>query len=177
MNPVLLGSLTQSSHSQHRVRVQFINTIPRSSIDLLWLNFQGEEELYTTLASGERWSGFTFGSHPWIARSSSSTQPAFQWAGERKPFFEAYRWGRQTYQRGSFSQAQLVEFLGGNLVVTVRLVQPSYPLHSLRTVCLRKVATLLPPQADPQQLELPPPLATELERLHTLSSTVAQANT
>lgn len=58
---------TRSLHSMIGTPVRFINR-SRSRVKVLWLNYQGEQVLYSTLdPSNGRYDVNTFVTHPWIA--------------------------------------------------------------------------------------------------------------
>lgn len=110
----------------------------------------------------------TYGSHPWLVKHVHQTEreeAAFQWHGERRNYFESYRWSRHQFRAGVFSQDQLRRFLAGRLESRVRLVPATYSVASLKKLSLQTVAGCLTTESDIAPLDLPEILVDELRSL------------
>ncbi len=51
--------------------ILFINN-SETDVDILWLNFDGEEVYYNTLKPGERYEQQSYYSHPWVVYRAES---------------------------------------------------------------------------------------------------------
>ncbi|KAJ3280604.1 hypothetical protein HK104_000542 [Borealophlyctis nickersoniae] len=61
-----------SQHSDQPITIRVLNS-SRETVDVLWLNYQGEEIWYNTLAPGTDYVQQTYLTHPWRVRPTDGT--------------------------------------------------------------------------------------------------------
>ncbi len=67
--PAQYGSTLRSTHARIPVDYTFVN-ITRRPIRILWVNYRGEEIIYTELWPARTWRVHTFATHPWVIRDA-----------------------------------------------------------------------------------------------------------
>ncbi len=59
-----------SEIGEQKFIIEFLNT-REDTLDIFWVNYEGVEELYTSISPGEAWSQNTYKTHPWVVREKS----------------------------------------------------------------------------------------------------------
>jgi hypothetical protein len=57
-----------SADGNQAARLVFVNQ-RQEPVQIFWINYQGGQQLYTTLAPGGNWSVDSFVTHPWIVKT------------------------------------------------------------------------------------------------------------
>lgn len=57
--------------SEHLATIEFSNN-SETDVDILWLNYDGEEVYYNTLKPGESYEQTSYYSHPWVIYRAES---------------------------------------------------------------------------------------------------------
>ena len=126
------GLQMRSLHSRDRVRILFENKTSESRVNLLWLNFRGEEVDYGVLEPGETMHMNTFQTHPWTVRTVNQednedeehTDVFFCWPdrGELRPVFEAQKFAEFLFREGGEEVLEhLQHFLNGTLRMSIQI--------------------------------------------------------
>ncbi len=53
-----------------KYKIDFVNSRDES-VDMFWINYEGQEELKQTMLPGDSWGVNTYATHPWLVRDKS----------------------------------------------------------------------------------------------------------
>lgn len=59
-----------STHGDAQYQIEFFNS-REDTVDLFWINYEGDEELKHTLLPESRYGATTYITHPWVVRDKS----------------------------------------------------------------------------------------------------------
>lgn len=65
-----------STEGKSRYQIEFINSLDET-VNMFWINYEGEEELKQTMLPGDSWGVDTYATHPWVVRNNSGECVAF----------------------------------------------------------------------------------------------------
>jgi len=144
----------RSEKCEKKCYVQFVNQSDRC-IEVVWINYSGNEELYRILLPKEKYDMNTFVTHPWIFRDHLTHQPLT--VNSSNVFHP-----RQSVIRVDVPQDPNL----ANPVVHYRLVraevQIRIPVYSLKELCIYTVRKVVQNESSIRLLELPQSLREEL---------------
>lgn len=133
------SGVLKSQHSRVRSYVLFRNCTDRM-LDVIWVGYSGELVRYVTMNPTDCKMINTFATHPWIFRDPDT--------GERM-----HVQGRDVYMPQPYNQGQRNRYL----------VLIKFPMRSLRSNTLWRIAGLIAHNDHVQQLELPRCLVQDIE--------------
>ena len=77
----------------------FYNSVKNDSVDIIWKNKEGTEQIFATLAPNSHYTVYTFFTHEWIFKRSSSNDLLYaELNGIKSKFFEGCRF-KATFDR------------------------------------------------------------------------------
>ena len=103
--------------------VMFYNAAGNYSVDIIWKNKEGTEQIMASLAPDSHYSAYTYFTHEWIFKSSSSDNLWYAEAnGVKSQFYEGCR------SKATFNMINFVLITSGNSYkVLLKSLFPHFP--------------------------------------------------
>ncbi len=70
-----IGNIS-STEGKSKYQIEFVNSLDQT-VNMFWINYEGEEELKQTMLPGDSWGVDTYVTHPWVVRNNSGKCIAF----------------------------------------------------------------------------------------------------
>jgi len=157
-----LASLDRSHDSNFRIKIQFVNST-RKTVSIRWLDFDGAEVTYSNLQPGARYNVNSFLTHPWVFYDQQTSEKlSVLLCRQRVSKFEASRTIKIYMQRRMIQFNHIRAISRGEAPLTVFIVQPYFPIRSLRHICMKTIRKHLQHVDKINSLEIPENLKSEL---------------